>query len=167
MPTTYSLDVAFSSTTRSLPNNAQQPILAMGYGFSALPPGGSWEEEGQATLVVQTGCPFFFTAFDTAPGNAQSVTAFEVDFPDNNNPFLDANNQPAGSSSSIVATGSQIQSQSGQSAGCNVVGVYSMIGPYTVADDAAGQTVNCTVKVTTRNGQIFQVDPEIQVEGGG
>ena len=166
-PTSYSLDVAFSSTTRSLPGNSRQPMLAMGFGFSALPPGGSWEEEGQGVLSVKTGSPFFFTAFDTAPGNAQTVTTFEVDFPSSNNPFVDQNNNPIGTPGSIVVTGSNIHSQNGQSAGCNVVGLYSMLGPYYVKASAAGSTVECTVKVTLRNGQIFQVDPEIQVEGPG
>ncbi len=94
MPTNYSLDVAFSSTTRSIPNNSAQPILAMGYGFSEQAPGGSWQEEGQGVLAVRAGSPFFFTAFDTAPGNAQKVTTFEVDFPNNNNPFVDGNGNP-------------------------------------------------------------------------
>jgi hypothetical protein len=167
MPTNYSLDVAFSSTTRSIPNNSSQPMLAMGYGFSEQAPGGSWQEEGQGTLTVLAGSPFFFTAFDTAPGNAQQVTTFEVDFPDSNNPFVDQNNNPVGNSGSIVVTGNSINSQNGQSAGCNVVGLYSMIGPYYVKASAAGSTIDCTVKITLRNGQVFQVDPEIQVEGPG
>jgi hypothetical protein len=163
----YSLDVAFSSTTRSIPNNSNQPILAMGYGFSKQDPGGSWHEKGQGVLSVKTGCPFVFTAFDTAPGNAQKVTTFEVDFPDSNNPYVDQNNNPIGTASSIVATGNAIASQNGQSAGCNVVGLYSMLGPYYLATSAAGSIIECTVKVTLRNGQVFQVDPEIQVEGPG
>jgi hypothetical protein len=166
MPTNYSLDVAFSSTTRSLPNQSNQPILAMGYGFSEQPQGGVWTGEGQGTLTVQAGYPFVFTAFDTAPGNGQPVTTFEIDFPGSNNPFVDQNNQPIGTAQSIVATGSQIKSQNGQSAGCNVQGFYSMIGPYYIAAGSADSTIECTVTITLRNGQIFQVDPEIQVEGG-
>jgi len=167
MYTNYSLDVAFSSTTRSLPNNSNQPILAMGYGFSEQPAGGTWHEQGQGVLSVIAGSPFVFTAFDTAPGNAQQVANFEVDFPDDNNPFVDDKNNPIGTAGSIVATGNAIQSQNGQSAGCNVVGLYSMIGPYRVGAAAAGSTISCTVRITLRNGQIFQVDPEIQVDGGG
>jgi len=167
MPTNYSLDVAFSSTTRSIPNNSSQPILAMGYGFSEQAPGSSWGEQGQGVLSVPAGSPFFFTAFDTAPGNAQKVTTFEVDFPNNNNPFVDQNNNPVGTPGSIVVSGNAIASQNGQSAGCNVVGLYSMLGPYYLATSAVGSTIECTVKVTLRNGQVFQVDPEIQVEGGG
>ena len=167
MPTNYSLDVAFSSTTRPIPNNSSQPILAMGYGFSEQAPGGSWQEEGQGVLSVTAGSPFFFTAFDTAPGNAQKVTTFEVDFPNSNNPFVDENGNPVGTPGSIVATDNDINSQNGQSAGCNVVGLYSMIGPYYVEGSAAGLTIPCTVKLTLRNGQLFQVDPEIQVEGPG
>ena len=165
--TSYSLDVAFSSTTRSLPGNSNQPMLAMGYGFSEQAPGGNWGEQGQGVLSVPAGSPFFFTAFDTAPGNAQKVITFEVDFPDSNNPFVDQNNTPVGNSNSIVVTGNAIASQNGQSAGCNVVGLYSMLGPYYLATSAVGSTIECTVKVTLRNGQVFQVDPEIQVEGPG
>ena len=123
MSTNYSLDVAFSSTTRSIPNNSAQPILAMGYGFSEQAPGGSWQEEGQGVVTVEAGAPFFFTAFDTAPGNAQKVTTLEVDFPESNNPFVDQNNNPVGTPGSIVVTGNDINSQNGQSAGCNVVGL--------------------------------------------
>ena len=43
----YSLDVAFSSATRSLPKSAGQPIYAMGYGFSEFP-GSIWEGKGKA-----------------------------------------------------------------------------------------------------------------------
>lgn len=166
MPTNYSLDVAFSSTTRSIPNNSAQPILAMGYGFSEQAPGGTWQEEGQGVLAVIAGSPFFFTAFDTAPGNAQKVTTFEVDFPNNNNPFVDGNGNQIGTPASIVVTGNNINSQPGQSAGCNVVGLYSMIGPYYIDPLAIDSTITCTVKITLRNGHVFQVDPEIQVEGG-
>ena len=165
--TNYSLDVAFSSTTRSIPNNSSQPILAMGYGFSEQKPGKSWGEQGQGVLSVVAGSPFFFTAFDTAPGNGQPVTTFEVDFPGNNNPFVDQNNKPIGNPASIVITGPGIASQNGQSAGCNVVGFYSMIGPYYIESSAIDSTISCTVKITLRNGQVFQVDPEMQVEGGG
>jgi hypothetical protein len=167
MPTNYSLDVAFSSTTRSIPNNSTQPILAMGYGFSEQAPGGSWQEEGQGVLAVRAGSPFVFTAFDTAPGNAQKVTTFEVEFPHHNNPFVDENDKPIGTPASIVVTGNNINSQNGQSAGCNVVGLYSMIGPYYIKSSAIGSKIVCTVKITLRNGQVFQVDPEMQVEGGG
>jgi hypothetical protein len=166
MFTNYSLDVAFSSTTRSIPNNSNQPILAMGYGFSEQAAGSTWHEMGQGVLSVIAGSPFVFTAFDTAPGNAQQVTNFEVDFPNNNNPFVDSANKPIGTPGSIVASGSAIQSQNGQSAGCNVIGLYSMIGPYRVNAASAGLTIPCTVRITLRNGQIFQVDPEIQVDGG-
>jgi len=167
MPTNYSLDVAFSSTTRSIPNNSTQPILAMGYGFSEQAPGGSWQEEGQGVLAVRAGSPVVFTAFDTAPGNAQKVTTFEVDFPNDNNPFVDEKGNPIGTPASIVVTGNNINSQNGQSAGCNVVGLYSMIGPYYIKSSAIGSKITCTVKITLRNGQVFQVDPEMQVEGGG
>src|SRR4029078_1961438 len=115
MSTNYSLDVAFSSTTRSIPNNSAQPILAMGYGFSEQAPGGSWQEEGQGVLKVRAGSPFVFTAFDTAPGNAQKVATFEVDFPKNNNPFGEKNEKPIGTPASIVVTGNNINSQNGQS----------------------------------------------------
>ncbi len=167
MTTNYSLDVAFSSTTRSIPNNSTKPILAMGYGFSQQAPGGSWQEEGQSVLHVRAGSPVVFTAFDTAPGNAQKVTAFEVEFPNKNNPFVDEKGKPIGTPASIVVTGNNINSQNGQSAGCNVVGLYSMIGPYYIESSAIGSKITCTVKITLRNGQVFQVDPEMQVEGGG
>jgi hypothetical protein len=167
-PTNYSLDVAFSSTTRSLPNNSDQPILAMGYGFSEQAPGGNWQPQGQNILGVVVGSPFFFTAFDTAPGNGLPVTTFEVDFPGLNNPFVDINGKPVGNKASIVVTGNDnIKSQNGKSAGCNVIGLYSMIGPYYAEVSAVGSKVECTVKITLKNGQIFQVDPEIQVESGG
>jgi hypothetical protein len=45
--------------------------------------------------------------------------------------------------------------------------LYSMIGPYYIESSAIGSTIACTVKITLRNGQVFKVDPEMQVEGGG
>ena len=81
--------------------------------------------------------------------------------------FVDENGKPIGTPGSIVVTGANINSQDGQSAGCNVVGLYSMIGPYYIESSAIGSTIVCTVKITLRNGQVFQVDPEMQVEGGG
>ncbi|MBC8029685.1 MAG: hypothetical protein H7Z16_06205 [Pyrinomonadaceae bacterium] len=158
IPKSYSLDVAFSSATRSLPKQGQQPIYAMGYGFSEFP-GRVWEGKGQSTLKVEPGSLFYFTAFDTAD-KPQKVTTFEVDFHGGRNPF--------DSTGPIKVTGKGISSQPGQSAGCNVIGLYSIIGPYTVAPETKTQNFECTVKVTTtRKGKIFQVDPEIQVEGGG
>lgn len=158
VPKSYSLDVAFSSATLSLPDNDGQPIFAMGYGFSAFP-GAIWKGKGQGTLTVKAGSLFYFTAFDTAP-EPHKVTTFEVDFGGGPTPF--------GSKGPIKVEGAGIASQPGQSAGCNVIGLYSMIGPYTVAPETKTQEFNCTVKVTTAcKGQIFQVDPEMQVEGGG
>ncbi len=154
----YSLDVAFSSATRSLPKTAGQPIFAMGYGFSKFP-GTIWQGKGQDTLTVPAGSLFYFTAFDTAL-EPQEVATFEVDFHCGKTPF--------DSTGPIVVSGKGIASQPGRSAGCNVIGLYSMIGPYTVAKETKTQTFKCTVKVTTkRRGKIFQVDPEIQVDGGG
>jgi len=161
----YSLDLAFSSATT--PNDPSQPILAVGYGFSELPDGERehWTEMGTSTLVVERNQPFYFTAFDIAPG-AQPLTSFVVDFGLGDSPFWDQESKqrlPA----KITRTGDQIKSQSGHSAGCNVIGLYSMIGPFTVADDIPDKSFfDCIVNFTA-NGQIFQVDPEIQVDGGG
>jgi len=48
------------------------------------------------------------------------------------------------------------------------MGTYSLIGPFYVAGNIAdGTSFNCTVEVTAQNGQVFSVDPEIIVEGGG
>jgi hypothetical protein len=155
----YSLDVAFSSATRSLPKQGSQPIYAMGYGFSEFP-GGIWEGKGQATLKVKPGSLFYFTAFDTS-SRPHKVTTFEVDFHGGETPF--------DSTGPIKVTGKKIASQTGQSAGCNVIGLYSMIGPYVVAPEKTTRNFDCTVKVTvntTRQRKTFQVDPEVQVEGG-
>lgn len=170
-PTSYSLDLAFSSQTQSIPSNAQQPIYSMGFGFSQLSglPGSSWTEKGQAAEHVKRSCPFYFTVFDTAPGNAQKVNQIAVDFGTGDaggTPFVDSNHNPV--LNPIVQEGNQIASQRGQSAGCNVVGTYSLIGPYYVSDDISdGTEFQCTVEVTTQNNQVFSVDPEIIVEGDG
>jgi hypothetical protein len=159
-PKSYSLDVAFSSATRSLPKQGNQPIYAMGYGFSEFP-GSIWEGKGQATLKVKPGSLFYFTAFDTS-SKPHKVTTFEVDFHGGETPF--------DSTGPIKVTGKGIASQSGQSAGCNAIGLYSIIGPYTVAPEIKTRNFECTVKVTvntTRQRKTFQVDPEVQVEGGG
>ena len=156
LPISYSLDVAFSSATRSLPDSGGAPIYAMGYGFSAFP-GGVWKGRGQSIITVKPGSEFYFTAFDTAD-KPHKVKTFEVDFSGSTNPF--------GSTGPIKVEGDGIASQSGRSAGCNVIGLYSIIGPYTVSPELKTQTFKCTVKVTTTRKKLFQVDPEIQVDGG-
>lgn len=138
----------------------------MGYGFSECPVGGSWQGEGQAAETVPQGSPFYFTAFDTAPGNAQTVSKIEIDFHRGVTPFWDSSQQPV--PNPIVVSGNQIASQNGQSAGCNVVGMYSLIGPYTVAGNIGnGTSFRCTAKVTAKNNLVYSVDPEIIVDGGG
>jgi hypothetical protein len=139
----------------------------MGYGFSEFPDGEDegWTEMGTSTLVVERNQPFYFTAFDIAPG-AQKLTSFMVDFGTGVSPFLDQESKkllPA----QITRTGDQIKSQPGKSAGCNVIGLYSMIGPFTVDPEMPdGAKFKFTLSITAK-GQIFKVDPEIQVDGGG
>ena len=160
----YSLDLAFSSATA--PNDPTQPILAVGYGFSELPDGEGehWTEKGQRTLVVKRNRPFYFTAFDIAPA-AQPLSSFVVDFGSGDSPFWDTESKTR-LPGKIICTGDQIKSQSGHSAGCNVIGLYSMIGPFTVAEDIPDKRFfGCTVHLMAK-GQVFQVDPEIQVDGG-
>jgi hypothetical protein len=162
IPPSYSLDLAFSSTTQAL--SADQPILAMAYGFSKLPEGLTWRGEGQKAEKVDWNSPFYFTVYDTAPGKVERVSRIEIDF-GGDTPFLDSSQQPV--KNPIVRTGYEIASQHGHSAGCNVLGTYSLIGPYTVKTVLKSTTFRCTVKVTTESGQVFSIDPEIIVEGGG
>src|SRR5687768_17317065 len=72
----YSLDLAFSSTTE--PYMPSEPILALSYGFSELPDGGHWGEEGQATLRIERGSTFRFTAFDTATPQSSQVESIRI-----------------------------------------------------------------------------------------
>jgi len=156
MAQSYSLDVAFSSATQALQSNL--PIFSMGFGFSEVKEGGTWKGDGQAAKSVEPGSPFYFTAFDTACCHGQRVEWMEIHFHSGSTPFVDVEDP-------IIAGSNQITSQHGHSAGCNVIGVYSLIGPFTVAKEPG--EFRCTVKVQTKNGVTYSVDPEIIVEGGG
>lgn len=155
LPKNYSLDVAFSSETQAL--QSAQSVFSMGFGFSEVNEDGTWRGDGQAAKKVDVGSNFYFTAFDTACCGAQKVDWIEVRFHSDTTPFVNVENP-------IVAGSNQIASQHGHSAGCNVIGVYSLIGPFTV-NKVLGE-FTCTVKVQTRNGVTYSVDPEIIVEGG-
>jgi hypothetical protein len=156
----FALDVAFSSATNPL--DPTQPMFAIGYGFSQLPPGTHWKGDGQKAQQVQPGSRFYFAAFDTANG-AQPVSRIEIHFKraDKKTPFIDTK-------SPIVLKESNIFSQHGHSAGCNVVGTMWLSPAYTVAYLGIDPTAfECVVIVTVKNGNSFQIDPEIVVEGGG
>lgn len=162
----YSLDVAFSSATQPLSSDPKQPVFAMGFGFSERPAGLTWQGEGQAAEKVKRYSSFYFTVFDTAQVNAQKVSKIEIDFNSRFTPFLDGHEKPM--TNPIITTGDEIASQQGRSAGCNVLGTYSLIGPYTVDGEIPdGTKYKCTVRVTAQNGQVFSVDPEIIVQGDG
>ena len=61
---------------------------------------------------------------------------------------------------------SNISSQHGHSAGCNVVGTMWLSPAYTVAYLGIDPTAfECVVNVTVKNGNSFQIDPEIVVKG--
>lgn len=160
----YSLDLAFSSTTQ--PSEEGQPILALAYGFSEFEDDGPWGEKGQATLMIERDSQFRFTVFDTANPNSPQVESIKVDFANGNTPFRDPEHDDRRIKNPIVAT--DLQSQLGQSTGCNVKGRYSITREYTVDGDIADNTqFPCTVTVTTLDHREFVVDPEMQVEGGG
>ncbi|HKB68410.1 MAG TPA: hypothetical protein VKC61_21295 [Pyrinomonadaceae bacterium] len=157
LPKNYSLDVAFSSATQALQSG--QSVFSMGFGFSEVNQDGSWRGDGQAAKKVDAGSNFYFTAFDTACCSAQKVEWIEIHFHSENTPFENVENP-------IIVGSSQIASQHGHSAGCNVLGVYSLIGPYIVSTvEVKSETFRCTVRVLTKNGVLYSVDPEIIVEG--
>lgn len=159
----YSLDLAFSSTTQ--PFEEGQPILALAYGFSEFEDDSAWGERGQSTLRIERNSQFRFTVFDTANPKSPQVESIKVDFANGNTPFRDPGDDRR-IRNPIVAT--DLQSQLGQSAGCNVKGLYSITAEYTVDGDIADDTqFPCTVTVTTLDNREFVVDPEMQVEGGG
>jgi hypothetical protein len=156
MAQSTSLDVAFSSATQAL--QSKLSVFSMGFGFSEVNKDGTWKGDGQAAKKVEAGSSFYFTAFDTACCSAQKVEWIEIHFHSDGTPFVNVENP-------IIAGSNQIASQHGHSAGCNVIGVYSLIGPYTVG--TIDGEFRCTVKVQTKNGVTYSVDPEIIVEGGG
>ncbi len=162
--TSFALDVAFSSTAQPLPDNSKNPILAMGYGFAKLLPGGSWKEGGQKTQTILKNCPFYFCAYDTATDGALPVTRFEIDFR-GATPFKGPD--PDGRQKNPIVVKEGLTSQPGRSAGCNTVGTLWLIGPYMVANVDDNTEYRCVVTVTVENENSFQIDPEMVVEGGG
>jgi hypothetical protein len=157
-PTSYSLDVAFSSATQPL---TAEPILAMGYGFAELLPGELWKGTGQGAEKVSRESQVFFSIYDTAP-ETEPVTLITLHFPDKS-PFTNSEGQ-SGTTIEVVPDGSQ----PGQSVGCNVKGLAWIIGPYFVSDGIKdGTSYEITVSVKLQDGRVFRVDPDIIVEGGG
>jgi len=160
----YSLDLAFSSLTQ--PYQEGKPILALAYGFSELEDDGPWGEKGQETLTIERSSKFRFTAFDTADPKSSKIASIQVNFDEGDTPFKDPKLKGRRMANPLVVT--DLESQQGQSAGCNVIGLYSITPDYVVDDDIADNTqFNCTVTITTIDEREFVVDPEIQVEGGG
>lgn len=162
-PTKYSLDVAFSSKTRPIPGN-KSSILAMGYGFSELPGvlGSSWGKKGQRTLEMERPCTLRFSVYDTAGAlDEPQVDSIEVKFP-NGSPLSPDLEMP------IVLSAEELTSQPGLSEGCNVQGLSWFTSDYAVDPKIKkGTEFECIVTVFTRDGHKFQIDPEMQVEGGG
>ena len=58
-----------------------------------------------------------------------------------------------------MVTGNNIASQNGQSAGCNVVGLYSMIGPYYIESSAIGSTIDVQSKSHCAMDKYFKLIP--------
>jgi hypothetical protein len=158
-PPSYSLDVAFSSAAQPL--SKKDPIFAMGFGFSELIPGDHWKGTGQGRETVPRTAHVFFSVYDTA-NQPETVTLITLHFP-GPSPFVNSGGN-TGTTIKVKPKGSQ----HGHSAGCNVVGLAWIIGPYVVSDAIEdGAQYEVTVSVTLADGRVFQVDPEIIVEGGG
>jgi hypothetical protein len=161
----FALDVAFSSATEPLPGKSENPIFAMGFGFSSLKPGGNWQEDGQKAQTILRKSPFYFCAYDTATDGAQPVTQIEIHFKKGSTPFVNPETKQPVTDPIVVEKG-ELASQPGQSAGCNVIGTLWLIGPYHVAGDIPDRTsFECVVTVTVENGNSFEIDPEMVVDG--
>ena len=153
----YAIDVSFDSgTTPALPN---EPI-AIAYGFAKMEDG-SFKGKGQNLLKLKQGDDFYVNVFYTAPIPGQ-VTEILVSF----EPFPNAKaNSPFSDSAELRLQGNNISTSfsGAASSGCNVIGTRWSAGSFNVQNPGR---YKFTVTITLQNGRVFQVDPEMDVEGG-
>lgn len=160
-PTTiHSLDVAFNSDT--IPLHEDQPI-AMAYGFTyGAADSLTGVTAGQKKDTLKLNQQVYFKIFDTAQHPVDRLTGLLIIFEDNKSPFSWSR---AGFSSDQVPAVS-IGAGAGLSHGCNVRGREWICGPYQAVNPGDFECiVNVWVPMANGGNKVFDVDPEIIVEG--
>lgn len=164
----YALDVAYQSDIAVM--DASKPI-SMAYGFvllsSGVNPTGNKGLGEKVDQSIDVGDTVVFSVFDTASSLAP-VTSIVITSYDVTNPNVPAD--PFGwSPAGIYSLNGSGFGANGKSTGCNVQGFGLSTPQFTAQGKGQGKgqkkTYDFTITVTLQNGRVFQVDPEMDVEG--
>lgn len=180
---TYGIDIVFRSdikTTQDQTPTNPNPV-AMAFGYSYLPDTAPESEKGeQGKRRVQTGSNIQFWLFDLNSNitSDQKVKEVSIQFRNQDHslaqcPFKDWDNggKTFTPSDKFDPVSGPVQRDS---VGTNISGALGYtLGKSTTSDQSASYpAVNpgkyeFTIKVTLGNGLLFQVDPEVDIEGAG
>lgn len=170
----YALDVAYDSGVS--PSHPSDPIPIV-HGFSKSVDGKPFNEDPVKALAIVSGCPFYFSIFDTNTTTTLSIKEVKITIQ-----LKSGNPNGAGPSPFVNVTSPIIDtsfslSSTGESAGCNIKSAkWGFKGPYTVVTRGQGQPAlpwkySCTVEIQvwTDSSQTaflkYRTDPELIVEG--
>lgn len=175
---TFALDVCYKSDVTTLfTPNANNPI-SMAYGFVQIVNGGFIERGAIVDLSIDAGDSVKFSFLDIAanpaPISSIVISCNDVTPPNNpNNPIKNVSPFGWTNGTYTVPTTQLTSTSSFGSSGCNMNGHGLTIGPFT-AQAAPGNrnktydiTITITVNMPDGSTRVFQVDPEIDVEGAG
>lgn len=175
----FALDVAYNSSVEPF---RKDKIVPMVHGFAKAPIGGTFKEDGQKVVTLQSDSPFFFSIFDVAqyspmvdpPKLTQAIITIErlVDNPVEAppTPFVKGGEKVK----SPITVTSFPEGIAQASAGCNVLGgSWVCLDGYSVIANTTHQDwkYECTVEllVTGSNPDsptlTYKTDPELIVEG--
>lgn len=182
---TYGIDIVFKSdieTTQNQTPTDPNPI-AMAFGYSYLPddaPESEKGEQGKRRIKTSSNIQFWLFDLNTTISPAQQVNEVSIQFRNQAQdstscPFKDWDNGGKTFTSEDKFNPNPISGPTPRdSVGTNIKGAQGYIlGKSTTADQSASYpAINSgkyefTVKVTLNNGLLFQVDPEVDIEGVG
>lgn len=163
-PTTiHSLDVAFSSD--ATPVHPGQPI-AMAYGFAYGATETSWVgvAAGQMKETMKQNQQVYFKIFDTAQKPA-TLTRVKITFENNKSPFS-WSSRSFPEDEELPRRHNPYIGGGDWSHGCNVIATEWHCGPYQAVKLGDFEcTIWVWVKMADGKEKVFNVDPEIIVEG--
>lgn len=166
MPQQYYLDIAYQSDISVV--DTTKPI-SMAYGFVQQISGGYQGKGEKVDQRINVGDLVGFAIYDTA-SNPSPISSVVITCEDVTNPNSKTGMDPFGWSTPGTFTSPNTGlSSGGTSTGCNMYGYYLIVGNFTSQSKGQGKgqkkTYDITITVTLQNGRVFQVDPDMDVEG--